>query len=307
MESRAHAFVAGLFVVVLGLAAIASLVWFGGKREAMRELIIVTHDNVTGLNPQSAVRYRGIPVGKVKDIQLDPKNLLDILILVEVREDLPLTEGTTARLGYQGVTGMAHVLLEDKGQDVDLLPKKWGQTPRIMMQPSLFQELGDAGSMLLRDGKELIGALKELLKPENRQRFEKILAHTEDSSSKIAPAMEQLTANLAALRQVLSPDNIERINRAAAASGPMLEESQKLIVSLQSVSGKVEQLLGESTAGSPNAALPRINRLAEDISSTTHQLNRVLRQLENSPNSLLLFGAGSPAPGPGEKGFSSDK
>jgi ABC-type transporter Mla subunit MlaD len=30
---------------------------------------------------------------------------------------VPVTRATTAKLGYQGVTGIAHILLEDSGND----------------------------------------------------------------------------------------------------------------------------------------------------------------------------------------------
>jgi phospholipid/cholesterol/gamma-HCH transport system substrate-binding protein len=58
----------------------------------------------------------GIRVGKVQAIELDPQDGQNILIRISVDSNVPVTRATTAKLGYQGVTGIAHILLEDKGK-----------------------------------------------------------------------------------------------------------------------------------------------------------------------------------------------
>jgi phospholipid/cholesterol/gamma-HCH transport system substrate-binding protein len=73
MENRSHALAAGLFTLFLGLAVALSIWWFGGKHEATTEYTVVTRHNVTGLSLQGQVRYRGIRVGKVQAIELDPR------------------------------------------------------------------------------------------------------------------------------------------------------------------------------------------------------------------------------------------
>lgn len=117
MENRSHALIAGVFTLLLGLAAVASVWWFGGKREVSNEFIVVTRQNVTGLSPQGQVRYRGIGVGKVQAIELDPKDVRNILIRIRVNDSVPVTRGTTAKIGFQGITGIAHILLEETGLD----------------------------------------------------------------------------------------------------------------------------------------------------------------------------------------------
>ena len=50
--------------------------------------------------------------------------------------------------------------------------------------------------------------------------------------------------------------------------------------------------------------LPRINVAAEDLVRKTRTLDRVLQLISDQPQSLV-FGAGDPTPGPGERGFSA--
>jgi phospholipid/cholesterol/gamma-HCH transport system substrate-binding protein len=121
MESRAHALAAGVFTLLLGLACALAVFWFSGKREATSEYILVSKGNVSGLNTQAQVRFRGIRAGKVQDIELDPNNPRNILITISIASDLPVTKGTTARLNYQGVTGLAYVQIEDGGTSAEPL------------------------------------------------------------------------------------------------------------------------------------------------------------------------------------------
>ena len=48
--------------------------------------------------------------------------------------------------------------------------------------------------------------------------------------------------------------------------------------------------------------LPRLNELSRDVAQTSHQLNRVLRIVEETPQGLI-FGPPAVPPGPGETGF----
>lgn len=102
MENKSHAFIAGLFALVLGAAVIFALFWFRGTQENLRDYVVVTKHSIGGLNPQAQVRYRGIRVGKVTDIRLDRDNPSDILIKISIADDIPLTKGTVATLSYQG-------------------------------------------------------------------------------------------------------------------------------------------------------------------------------------------------------------
>lgn len=302
MENRSHALIAGLFTLLLGFAAIASIWWFGGKREVTKEFIVVTKQNVTGLSPQAQVRYRGIGVGKVQAIQLDPKDVRNILVRVSVNEAVPVTRGTTAKIGFQGITGIAHILLEETGRDTTLLESDDDELPRIAMQQSLIEELSEVGGDTLRNARDFLANANQVLNSENRQRIGKTLANLEATT---ANAQE----TLAQLRQLLSPENVRLLSstlahagNAAGQAGPLLAETRALIASLQAVSGKLEVAMGDPATGGAGALVPRLTELSGDLTANSRQLNRVLHMLEESPQSLI-FGSPQLPPGPGESGF----
>lgn len=302
MENKSHAFLAGLFAVVLGLAAAAAFYWLAGRKEESRDYVVVTRHNVTGLNPQAQVRYRGIRVGKVRDIRLDSRDVRDILITIEVGKDVPVTRGTTAKLGYQGLTGLAHVLLEDTGKDPTPLAGEGGEPPRIAMVPSLIQELGDQGTAVLAQAREFLDKANDVLSEGNQKKFTATLANLESGSAELKPALASLNATLAQGKRLLNDDNVRKLSAAAGEAGPLLSEARALVGKLSATTDKLDLAIGEPAAGGASALMPRLNELASDVSATSRQLNRVLKLIEESPQSLV-FGAPAPPPGPGEPGF----
>lgn len=306
MESRSHAIAAGLFAIVLSAGVVLALWWFSDKREATRELVLVTSSSVNGLNPQATVRYRGIVAGKVAGIGLDPGNPRDVLVTVRIRADLPVTQGTRARLATQGVTGLAFIALDDSGENAAPLA---GDPPRIRLAPGLIDEVSAASLQTLTRVRELAERLAGLANPDNLARIERTLAHLERSSQGLERTLQEAPQTLAAVRQVFSRDNLARISRSldnlerlSGEAVPLAREGRTLLNRLQTVSERIDSLAGATGEGVATSTLPRLNGLLQELTITSRQLSDLLDEIDNSPQ-LLLLGRGKPVPGPGEAGF----
>src|SRR5690349_6565908 len=99
MENRAYALITGLFLIGILAAIVIAAQWLGGDHTERVPYRVVSTQPVTGLNPQAQVRYRGIGVGRVTSINLDPKNPKRILIDTEIDASVPVTKSTYAQLG----------------------------------------------------------------------------------------------------------------------------------------------------------------------------------------------------------------
>jgi phospholipid/cholesterol/gamma-HCH transport system substrate-binding protein len=106
MENRAHALAAGLFVVFLSIGLVMATIWFTGDTVQRVDYLLVSKVQVSGLNPKAPVRLRGVDVGKVEDIDFDPKDPRTILVRVAVDSAAPITKGTYASFSHLGVTGL---------------------------------------------------------------------------------------------------------------------------------------------------------------------------------------------------------
>ena len=289
MENRSHALIAGAFVLILGLCVALAGWWFSGRSEETKDYLVVTRGNVTGLNPQAQVRYRGMRAGKVEDISLDSEDPRNILILIRIDDDIPLTKGTRAKLNSQGVTGLAYVMLEDDGVQPEPLVASDGKLPRIPLSPSMMDSLADAA-----------GRIANVFDEKGVQNIKRTLGNVADASE----GLKELPAILASVKQALNEDTIRRVQSLVAhlektvgEAAPLTAEARELVVSLKHLSKRFEQIGND--AGSNT--LPRVNKLLGELEQNSRQLNRVLESIEEAPQSVI-FGRAAPAPGPGEGG-----
>ncbi|HEX5393880.1 MAG TPA: MlaD family protein [Rhodocyclaceae bacterium] len=289
MENRSHALIAGIFVVVLSICIALVAWWFSGRGEETRDYLLVTRGNVTGLNPQAQVRYRGIRAGKVEDISLDPKDPRNILVLIRIDDDIPMTQGTTARLNSQGVTGLSYVMLEDDGTNPQPLVGQKGQPPRIALRASTMDSLSDA-----------VGRIAKLFDDKTMQDMKRTLGNVADASE----GMKELPAIMASVRQVLNEENLRNIRalvshleKTAGQAAPLTAQMREVAQSLQQLSKRFDQLGSEANA----TTLPRINGMLKELEQNSRALNRVLENMEDAPQSVI-FGRVPAAPGPGEGG-----
>lgn len=314
MENRAHAIVAGLFVVLFGLALAAAILWFSGDAIEQDVYVLVSESSVSGLNPQAAVRYRGLQVGYVDKIRLDPKQPRVILIRILVDKETPVTHGTYAELAYQGLTGLAYIQLDDDGTAPKPLATSYSAPARIEMRASLLQEVGSSAPLLLARLSALTERLTGLLNEENLTHIKNTLAN-----------VEAVSARFIALQDKLAP-TIDTLPSIAANTQNVLKHADELLVDLNKLTGQLERSLktfdqvatsagrvaasaekigkaGELVSGDlRSSALPKLERLLENISNTSHNLDKFLTNIERRPQSLI-FGKPAAQPGPGEAGF----
>ncbi|MDR2186437.1 MAG: MlaD family protein [Azonexus sp.] len=303
MENQSHALVAGIFALLLLAAALFAVGWLGGDKEEVDTYIVVTDQNVNGLNEQAAVRYRGISVGRVSNIRIDSGGSNNILIAIAIDRQIRLTQGTVAKLNYQGVTGLAYISLMESGStNQPLLPDN-EKPPHIALIPSLLDELGDSGQAALDQARQLMTDLDAAFNAENRAHLTATLSNLAAVSADMKPALENLNLTLRQMQKVLDEKNTHNLSAALAEAGPLLADTRHAAIAVQRAADKLDAAIGDPASGGAAALMPRLNAMADDFSTTARQLNRVLDLLADSPQSLIS-GAPATPPGPGEPGFS---
>ena len=125
METKVNLTVVGLFVLVLGAAGIAAVLWLGSGRLSQKQYgtyLAYFTESVSGLNLHAPVRSRGVAVGSVREISLDPANPERVRLVLEVEQGTPVKEDSVAILGVQGLTGLAYVELSGGTRGVARAP-----------------------------------------------------------------------------------------------------------------------------------------------------------------------------------------
>ena len=311
MENRAYAFAAGVFTLMLGAGLVFIAMWMTGETEPRERFVLESRYPVTGLNPQAAVRFRGVDVGKVESIGFDPRNPRVILVNISVQTDTPITKGTYAQLGTQGVTGLAYVSLDDDGSQPGRIAAADGETVRIPMRQSFIDELSVAGKELVSDFRHVTAKLNSLLSGENQQQLVRTLASLEAASVRVSTLARELEPGAKGV--VALTDDARALLRRA---GEMMSGIESLATELKSLTRSFERVaasaesVGTSTETVARSAiaetLPRINRLLDQLSRNSQRLDRLLAELDEHPSSLI-FGRPPREPGPGEPGFTAPK
>lgn len=308
MENKAHAFAAGLFTLLLAAAVILAAMWFSGETYVSTPYVLESKFGVTGLNEQAAVRYRGVTVGKVTSIRFDPQDARTVLVSIAIQSDIKPTRETFAELRYQGVTGLAYVMLDDSGTEAEPLPPAGGPgAARIPIRESIFASLAEVGQEVLADAREMARRINRLLSDQNQKQVSRALEN-------VATATRQVTA----LAQAMQPA-AQNSDALVADARKAFQQADKLLVeigntnrdlarrleAIERVAGTTEKAGAAVTALAEALAtetIPRINFLAEDLARAARSLERFASDLNQQPQSIV-FGRKAGAPGPGEPGF----
>jgi len=311
MENKSHALAAGLFVVFLTAMVIGLSMWMGRDNTKYDYYEMSTRASISGLQEQAAVRYKGVAVGRVTRIGFDPKKDGNVLIRIAVNEHAPLSQTTYAMLGYQGVTGLAHIQLDDDETPGAPLPPSEDGTPRLALRPSPFGQIAEQGPVIMQQVEDATRRVNQLLGDENQREITAAL----HSVGEAARSMQALSARLQAtvdtkLDPALAalPAVAQDARKTLLAVQKTSEDVGKAVGSLSAQGGPVQQM-GTAVQGVSDAAdafgrgtVPTMNRALNDMGSAARRLGGMADSLQSNPQSLL-YGAGGSQPGPGEPGF----
>lgn len=320
MEPKVNYFLVGSFVVILGAAMVIGMFWLGKTdyRGVNDRYEAFMRESVAGLSVDSTVKYRGVDVGRVKDIALNQNNPEEVRLTLDIARGTPIKTDTIAVLETQGLTGLATINLTGGSREAPPLQAAAGQEyPVIKTGPSLFFRLDEAVSRLLSekgltklltDLDVLAKGASEVVDEENRIRLKQTLKDLSEVAQTIAAHKDQLDRGLTGAER--SADNLAkmtlslneqvplllaRINKSALSLQRLTDE---LAVTSKAVGALVNETKPEVEQFS-RQTLPESSLLVSELRQLTGTLNRVVRDLEREPNALV-FGKPAQRRGPGE-------
>jgi phospholipid/cholesterol/gamma-HCH transport system substrate-binding protein len=307
METKVNFTVVGIFVLVLGAALVGGALWLSsgkyyGKSYATYRTYMA---EVSGLNLNAPVKYRGVDVGFVRSIVLNPVNVEEVQLTFAIVRGTPIKEDTVAILQTQGLTGIAYVELTASGKESPLLQAKPGEEyPVIRSGPSLLTRLDTAVTTLLANLTRATDNFNALLNEDNRLAIAKTLADLQVLSRTLAARSPAIDSSLADTARTMKnsaqftaelPLLLERIERSADRFDRMADSMARAGTSgaqtFESTRADLQQFTSEG--------LPEVRQLVAELRDLTGTLNRISSDLDRNP-SVLLYGRSPPKRGPGE-------
>ena len=300
METRSNQILVGSIVLGLLAALAVFIIWLsqvGAGAEKTYDIFF--QQSVEGLAKGTAVTFRGVPVGQIRSINLEPSSPQFIRVRITVDEETPVLQGTTATIRGVGFTGVSQIQLDppepEPGrprQTAEIrCPEQNPQSecpygyPVIPTRPGALGQLLNTAPELLERVSTLTERLTELLSDRNQESIAGILDNLEVVSRSLAERSPEIAATLAEARVAIQQAGIaaDRIGQLAGSTErlvdqdgrPLINDLRHTIRAAETSMRNLDSVLADARPGVQaftNQTLPEIGQLVRDMRATTSSL-----------------------------------
>lgn len=316
METRSNYVMVGAVTAALLAGVLLFIVWLAGLSNKQTKCYdIYFSQGVAGLNKGSNVTFTGVPVGQVQKISLLPNRPEFVWVQIEVDEQTPVLQGTTAQIKTVGFTAPPEIQLggavkgtapitQDGPQGCPVIPASTGGLGALLNSaPELIdriQRLTERLTELLGDKNQ--NSIAAIL--ENVQKTTDVLA---ERSPEMADAIAELkiaarNAGVAAQRVGVLTDSTNRLVNEQGR--PAAEDLRKSIAAVQKAAENMDSMISDARPGIQNfskSTLPEANRLVRDLHELTRSLNSVTERVDQGGIGAALGPEKLPDYNPGKK------
>lgn len=313
MENKAHAMVAGAFVLVVTALLVLLAVWLMRDNTERDFYEMSTSETLSGIQPQGSVLFRGVPVGKIENIGFDSKIRGNVLIRVSVDHGAPVTKSVFATVASQGVTGLGFIQLDDTGESAERLVPNDRDPPRIPLKVSGFNKLLKQSEVIMKQVEDITTRVNKVMTDENLDAAATAVKQMGEAAKGVGSLSASIQTTLDAQlgpQRVNIPAMVKNADAALQSVRTATDEVTVTARRLNEKGGPLDKLaeggaaLASGVETFSASTLPRLGEVADETARTMRQLRRTVNNVDDNPQALI-FGNGPPLPGPGEPGFSA--
>lgn len=284
METRANYIMVGGFVLLLAFGLLGFVLWLAKFQfeQEFKRYDIVFETSVTGLHEGSPVRYRGVRVGEVLSVDLDPDRPTAIRVTLEVQNRTPVRADSVATLELEGLTGGRYVLLSGGSPSAPPLePPPGRERAEIPPGYSSFEQVLEDAPEVLENVNVLLLRAQAMLSDDNLRNIEKLIGNLTEISTAIAANrgnVEKLIADAAGtmenLRQATGDlevmadslqTNVETLTRQANST----------LATFETMAGSIDREV-TMTSKDARGLIASLEVTADNLSGATEQLEQML-------------------------------
>lgn len=305
METRSNYVMVGAVTVALLAGVLLFIVWLAGLSNKQTKCFdIYFSQGVGGLNKGSNVSFSGVPVGQVQRISLLPNRPEFVWVRIEVDQQTPVLQGTTAQIHGVGFTGVS---------EIQLTGAERGRPPIEQLGPQgcpVVPASSGGISALLNSAPELIDRIQrlterltELLSDKNQNSIADILENIDATTAELRKHAPEMGDTIAAIRVASQNAGIAANNVAALSANanqlvtqdgrPAMQNLNKALASVQQATDNLNAMISDARPGVQNFSkdtLPEANKLVHDL----RELSKSLEAVTNRVNQQGIGGALGP-------------
>jgi len=310
METRSNQILVGSIVLGMLVALVVFIVWLSQNGEGGEKTYdIFFQQSVEGVAKGSGVTFRGVPVGSVQSIHLEPRSPQFIRVRITVNDTTPVLQGTTATIRGVGFTGVSQIQLDPPEPPPPGRPGPPRQEitcprvnpesecpygyPLIPTRPGALGQLLNSAPELLERVSTLTERLTELLSDRNQESIAGILDNLQEISRNLARNGPEITQTIAQARETLrqAGDAADQIAHLAGTTSNLLDENGRpLMAELQRTIHSADQSMQNLNAAVSDArpgiqtfsnrTLPEVGQLVRDLRATSESLRSISQRLD---------------------------
>jgi len=290
VETRSNYVMVGAVTVALLAGTLLFIVWLAGlSNKATKCYDIYFAQGVGGLNKGSNVSFSGVPVGQVSKISLLPNRPEFVWVRIDVNDETPVLQGTSAQIHGVGFTGVS---------EIQLTGAERGHAPIQQIGPQgcpVIPATSGGISALLNSAPELIDRIQrlterltELLSDKNQNSISDILENIDVTTQQLRAHSPELGETIAQIKIAshnagLAANNVAQLtdntNRLVNEQGrPAVENLNKAIVSARQAADNLDAMINDARPGVQNftkSTLPEANKLVHDLRTLSNSLEQV--------------------------------
>ena len=310
----------GFFIVVTLVVILATAVFFVQrlKKRAAIGMVTYTTENVFGLDVSSGVRLRGVPVGRVTAIRVDPKgDMVEIdfelflerlnTIGLDVKRIRTITDvggvfpKTRAHIMGNLITGEAYLLLDQPQNPPPPLELRFKPSrPYIPSMPSTFASVEDRLPALLDRADATLQTLSEIVGrlPNSLDRSDRFLTDTErimhesQLPALSADTRKFFTTTSAQIEQIRS-----EMDGVIGTEGALIKFSEEARAAIKAADLPAVTQSAREAADNSRLASDDLQRSLPAIRDSLEQLREISRMLQEQPESVVY----GPRPSEGKR------
>jgi phospholipid/cholesterol/gamma-HCH transport system substrate-binding protein len=292
MESRINYIIVGAFVVFISIGLAGFVFWLEkfGSQDDFRYYKTFMKESVSGLSLDASVKYRGVNVGTVKSIRINPKNSEEVELLLRVKKETPVKEDMVVILKFYGFTGLAFVEIGGGSKISPLLNSLNGEIPVIKSAPSTYTKINESLPDIAQNLSKSLAKIEILLDEENLKNIRESINNIRDITFHVKNYKDDI--------DTLVKNGVVMEGKVIAAFDKVADAAEEV----KHVASEMEKSLHQGDYNLREISSPtfeQTSELLDELKTLVISIEEMILTIQSNPRDFF-FKQTAPRFGPGE-------
>ncbi|MDZ7330844.1 MAG: MlaD family protein [candidate division KSB1 bacterium] len=274
MVSRSQKIRLGVFLALSLTVLISAIAIITGSRLLKKRAVYYIRFkemSLTGLEIGSPVKYRGLRIGRIDDMYIDPEDVTSIIVKISIDPKTPIKEDNEAVIDYLSIAaGLKMIEIQGGSNESKRLPPN----SFIKAGQSLVDTITGKAEVITEKLELILNNLAELTGPKHQRQFIQLIESTSGTMTSIKTLLDTNRVNI---HHTL--ENLAQITRSLdtlmVTSNLVLNDIQRITGSpqLQTTMANVEKISTELEQAD-------LGDLIKKLAAAVEQTNRTFTHLD---------------------------